>query len=374
MRSHPGSAATILCLLAILAVRSDSAVADTTIASVPNSTPVSVIGGPSGDRMVWSAFDLAQNGYVLMTRLGGANSVVPVPVRGVPFDANLGLTARGNTVAVYSRCRREPGYRTAIGNAIINQFPDWRSGRGCDIYQFDFNTGRESRMAKPSTRRNSEFLPTIWRKRIAFARVFEHRRGRAGDRAYLFTALTTGPSGSKRIPAGPRATVRFCGNRRGKRVCRVPVELGPTALDLWQRQLAFSWVTVNEEGCDSNSGIWLDTIGHGRRKVQTACSGDIQGRELLSPTIARRRINYGWAEFGDTIRSRIRRYHIESGRFEDLLVNTPNRVLLSTAAYSTTTLYLVSGGYEPGCAASPTVVEPGVGPNRAPCPLVESPG
>jgi hypothetical protein len=161
--------------------------------------------------------------------------------------------------------------------------------------------------------------------------------------------------------------------RRGKRVCRVPVELGPTALDLRFRQLAFSWVTNSGGSCNSTSGVWLDAIGGGRSRVQTVCSGDIQAFELLSPTIASARVHYGLAAYGNDTFSRIRRYQIAIHRTEELAVGTSN-VLLSTATDAGTTVYLVSGGYEPGCASAPRVIEPGVGPDTGPCPLIVSPG
>jgi hypothetical protein len=368
MSSHRRRLATILCSLAPLAVGAGPAAAAETVATVQRPATVSSFEG----RLVWSAFDPARNGYLLMTRVGGLTTTVPVTPRSVPFDVDLGPDRLGVTVAVYSRCRREPGLTTAIGNAIINQFPDWRSGRGCDLYKFDFDEGRETRVRGASTIRNSEFLPSIWRNRIAFARVFERRAGRRGQRAYLYRASTTGRGGSTHFPAGPRGTGRFCSVGQGKRVCRVPVELGPTALDLHERRLAFAWTTTRRDSCESSSGIWLDTIGAGRKRIASECSGDIQAVQLLSPTISSARVNYGVAAYGNDTFNRIRRYQIATGRTEELVVGT-NNVLLSTSTGAGTTAYMVSGGFEPGCAAGPQVIEPGVGPDTGPCPLIVAP-
>ena len=118
--------------------------ADVTVATVANPTPVSFFAG----RLVWSEFDPARNGYVLMTQAGGTTSVVPVRPRGVPFDADLGPDEHGDTVAVYSRCGQEPA-----GRGI----PQWRTGRGCDIFKFTFATGRETRISSANGARSSEF-------------------------------------------------------------------------------------------------------------------------------------------------------------------------------------------------------------------------
>jgi hypothetical protein len=374
MPSHARRLTTSLCFLAVLTAGSGNAVADTTVATVPNPSAVSIYNG----RLAWSSFDPARHGFVLMTHSGGVTTTVPGGTRSVPFDVDLGPDRNGQTVAVYSRCRRDPDFTTAIGNVIINQFPDWRSGRGCDLHKFDFDTGRETRVRGASSKSASEFLPTIWRTRIAFARVYERRAGRAGRRAYLYYSSTAGSGHAKHLPAGPRATDRICTIRRGKRMCRVPVELGPTALDLRFRQLAFSWVTNTGGSCNSTSGVWIAAItgrpfGGKRSRVQIVCSGDIQAIELLSPTLASARVHYGLAAYGNDTFSRIRRYQIATHQTEELAVGTSN-VLLSTATDAGTTVYLVSGGYEPGCASAPRVIEPGVGPDTGPCPLIVSPG
>jgi hypothetical protein len=362
--------APILCLMLVLVANASNAAADTTVATLSKPAPVSFFEG----RLAWSSFDPATNAFVLMTRVGGATMALPVEPRSVPFDVDLGPDRNGATVAVYSRCRRDPGFTTAIGNAIINQLPDWRSGRGCDLYKFDFDTGRETRVRGVNTGRASEFLPSIWRNRIAFARVYERRAGKAGQRAYLYRASTTGRGGSKRFIAGPRANLRLCFARRGKRVCRIPVELGPTALDLHGRQLAFAWTTATGPGgCESSSGIWLDTISEARRRIATGCSGDIQAIQLLSPTISSNRINYGYIGFGDSMFNRIHRYNLATNDVEESALGATKTVLW-TSTGAGTTAYLVSGGYEPGCAEGPRVIEPGVGPDTGPCPLVLSPG
>ena len=155
-----------------------------------------------------------------------------------------------------SRRARDP--RT--GNVIARQMFQWSRARGCDIYMFAFDTGAEVRVRYASTRGASEFLPTVWTDRIAFARVFERRRGRAGERAYLYVRPNSlmdsnGPRGrSQRVPAGARARGRFCSGR--PRRCRVLVEPGPTALDLRTRRLAFGW----DSNYEPTSAVYIDTL------------------------------------------------------------------------------------------------------------------
>jgi hypothetical protein len=128
---------SVVCAALVAAAIAPAAHADVTVATVGKPTPVSSHGG----RLAWSAFDPATSRYSLMTRINGVTSPVPVAPRTVPFDVDLGPGESGDTVAVYSRCRRDPGRSGPTGNAIIGQFPDWSTGRGCDVFQFDFASG-----------------------------------------------------------------------------------------------------------------------------------------------------------------------------------------------------------------------------------------
>jgi hypothetical protein len=85
----PKRLAPILILLITLTVAADRAAADATVASVANPSPVSIFNG----RLVWSSFDPARNGYLLMTRTAGVTTTVPVATRNVPFDVDLGPIA-----------------------------------------------------------------------------------------------------------------------------------------------------------------------------------------------------------------------------------------------------------------------------------------
>jgi hypothetical protein len=314
--------------------------ADVTVATVANPTPVSFFAG----RLAWSAFDPARNGYVLMTQASGTTSVVPVQPRGVPFDADLGPDEQGDTVAVYSRCAREPA-----GKGI----PVWRTGRGCDIFKFTFATGRETRVASANGARSSELLPSIWDTRIAFARVYERRKGRAGDLAYLYARSLLGSGSSVRLRSGPRICV--IPPQGGRQVCGVGVEDGPTALDLRGRRLAFTWTTRASLCPATVTGAWLDTVGGGRREIGTVCNSNLQGRQIVSPTITGGQVYYVKSFTGGELGTSgsVLRYRISSHRRTGVFL-VKGRVIMWSATDAGRTFYLLSGGYGPGCAADPS--------------------
>ena len=327
-----------------------------TIATLSRVSSVSAHGG----RVAWSSFDPNLNTFVLMTRFGGTTGQVPVRPRTVPFDVDLGPNRAGQTVAVYSRCRNDPPRREpALGN-VFTQLPDWAGAGGCDIYEFDFAQNRERRIAAASSKRASEFLPSIWKNRIAFARVYEHRRGRAGERAYLYARRLTGSKRSLRLPAGTRSTGKFCSGT--PRRCRSLVEPGPTGLDLAGLKLALGWDSGAPE--NATSAVYLQTIRtRGSRKTLLARvgSGNIQGSELESPSIVDGHVYWTLALFGDNTFNKLQRYTITTGA----LAETPLppaaeqsqdaylRGVLASAVSGGDFLYLSSGLILPGEPCTP---------------------
>jgi hypothetical protein len=350
---------------------STAALADETLTTVSRPTPINAYGG----RLAWSRFDPARNAYELVTRApGGAVTVVPVKPRSVPFDVDLGPGKAGGTLAVYSRCRRDPPKRDpVIGNAIV-QLPDWARGRGCDLYRFDFATGHERRIAGASSREASEFLPTVWKGEVAFARVYERRHGRAGQRPHLYLRSH---GRSRPLLAGIRSRLRFCSGPR--RRCRLKVEPGPTALDLAGRRLAFAWDSGDQGGAISN--IYLETIrrrGISKNLLQRESSGDIQGAEIVSATIDSGKVVWGLTLFGDETGSSLRRYAIRNGARDQTPLPPPGfqdaflRPVLGAAVSGREVFYLLSGPRppnEPGCTPqTPCLAEPGCADTR-PCQL-----
>jgi hypothetical protein len=335
------------------------ALADETVATVAAPTPVSAHAG----RLAWSSFDPARNAYVLMTEAAGVTSEVPIRPRSVPFDVDLGPDTNGDTIAAYSRCSREPPRRDpAIGNAFT-QLPDWRRGRGCDLYKFDFATGRESRIATANSLSGSEFLPSVWEGRVAFARVYERRRGRAGERPYLYVRALEGAGRSVRIPAGTRSKGRFCPGRRPRR-CKLLVEPGPTGLDLWGRRLALGWDSGEVDGASST--IYLETI-RGRRAtkklISRVSSGNVEGDEIESPAIVDGQVGWVLARFGDTTGNALQRYRIKTRARSEAKLPPPAvqaqdpfvRGVFGAAISDSTVFYLASGSTLPGEPCTPQV-------------------
>jgi hypothetical protein len=223
--------------------------ADELVAATDGPTKISAYGG----RLVWSAFDVRRKVFALMTRAGGQTSRVGVPAQKVPFDVDLGPGRSGHVVAVYSRCARP-------SRAIDSRFSvvGYASARDCDLYRYDFVHRRERRLGALSTRSGSEFLPSIWRGRFAFAR----RTDRSHARIYVATlkgrvlrSFAGGPSG----PVEPS---------------RRPSELapGPLSIDLRGRDVAYTWSYYPGDDCPGGDPDAKDDAGISQIRVNTPTS------------------------------------------------------------------------------------------------------
>src|SRR4051794_8719824 len=148
-----------------LALFPAAARADYTVAAVERPTPVSAYAG----HVVWSQYDASIAGYRLVeahaSTAGLVTTQLPAAPRGGPFAADVGPGPAGAAPVVYSRCATEP----RLGD---DQLPVWATGRACDVYELPLGATSEARVAGVSTAASSEFLPSIWRGRVAFARVY----------------------------------------------------------------------------------------------------------------------------------------------------------------------------------------------------------
>ena len=345
MRPSTKVSLALLCLTYL--VFPGIARADEVIATVARPTPIATLDG----RIVWSDYDAATKRYHLTQRLDGATTRLPVAPRSVPFDVDLGPDVDGKPVAAYSRCRRDPPPRSPPRGAIA-QMPEWRLGRGCDIYLYSFEQGREVRVPHTSSRGGSEFLPTVWTDRIAFARRYERRQGRRGRRAYLYARPNTlfadlGRSGhTRRLPAGPSTGP------------------GPTALDLATRRLAFGWDSTDPR---PHSAVYLDVMRNtgrtAKRRLDHGHSGELQGREFIAPQFDQQ-VRVTWlASFeGDKTQADVRRYSFMTGRQEEAMLGPLPadkiwRTAIAGAVDGDAYLYLASGLINPGCSdAEPCLV------------------
>lgn len=190
-------------------------------------------------------------------------------------DVDLGRDRYGDVVAAYSRCEREPRLREGAPG-----LPAWATGRGCDVFLYSLKDGSarvESRIAGASTGESSEFLPSIWRGRVAFSRVYERRGGRSGVVPYLYVRELEGSARSQRQPGGARGETGLP---------------GPTALDLYGRRLGFAWAYARE-GAAQRSEIRLDTLGADHRVV--AWVEDTAGTDFaqVSPSMDRGDVFWG---------------------------------------------------------------------------------
>ena len=350
--------------------------ADDLIGVASRPTPISAYAG----RLAWSAYNPATNSYSLMTSIGGVTSVVPVPPRSVPFDVDLGPDENGDTVAAYSRCSRDPvGRNPAIGN-VLTGLPVWETGRGCDIYRFTFATGRETPIAVANSPMASEFLPTVWKARIAFARVYERKHGIAGRRAYIYARGTAGAGRSQRVPGGSRSKLRFCSGK--PRHCTRLLEPGPTALDLGGRRLAFGWDS-GDEGAPTTAAYYATLSSHPRKhRLDLGSSGEIQATEIFQPSVDTGQVYWARVLFGDTTANSVRRYRIATGERQQAALPTPGgppdafiRSVLALAVDGSAVYYLESGGMLAGepctpqqpCSLEPTCTDAG------PCRLMVAP-
>lgn len=268
------------------------------IATLAAPVPISAYGG----RVVWSE-RLSARSYALTAYVQGRTTRVPVAPRAVPFDVDLGPNAAGHVAAVYTRCaKREPGGPSGYGAPVF-----YERGRGCDIYAFDFATGRERRVAEASSPVANEAWPTIWRGRVAFERAYDRRLAHP----YLYVHAPGHPS--RRLPAGPR---RACG--RGS--CGVLGRAHATGLDLRGRTLAFAWTFGGfEEGLATQ--LRVDGLGGAHVVLDHENGGGLTQVVVGWPSIAGGYVYWSRACFGDESgcpgRHSLRRERLRGGRIEN---------------------------------------------------------
>lgn len=223
--------------------------ADATIATVAKPTTIDAYGG----RAVWSTWDPAAGAYRLTESSGGAVRTVPIAPNPVPFPVDLGPGPHGGTIAVYSRCRRPTAFAISLNGR-----------KGCDLYAYRFTTRREVKLSHASSPDADEFWGTVWRKRLAFMRVYRPKGGL--PRRFLYWRSLNGGGPSHRMQPA-RARLEYD---------------PPQELDLRGDRLAFDAVHENGES------LWVSTIGGGaRRLVRTPGSGaETHHLGVQGPTLA----------------------------------------------------------------------------------------
>jgi hypothetical protein len=239
-------------------------------------------------------------GYRLVLRdPDGEIETAGVDPRGVPFDVDLGPSEDDGVVAAYSRCEQEPDEYGA-GGVLLRT-----TGRGCDIFRLDVSGGEETELEGASTEDSSEYLPSIWRDSVAFARVFEQRDGRRGDLPYLYVRPLDGGR-SDRQPGGSRGDDGLP---------------GPTGLDLYGRRMSFSWEW--RDGDRLRSELRLDTVGGDHELITRLGSRDAPAN-IVTPVGDRGRIFAGARRLGGSAQDdRLLRLRISTDEFSEALLQGP---------------------------------------------------
>jgi hypothetical protein len=272
------------------------------VTRVDRETAIAAYGGV----LAWSQRDAQTELFRLMVRRDGVTAPAPVGPRSVAFDVDVGPTATGSVAAVYSRCEAE--VEGGGADALYGR------GRGCDLYRFDIDTGLERRLDDASSPTASEFWPTIWRDRIAFARTYDNKR----DFPYLYTRPAEGAGRSVRLPGGARGECERNGNT-GRRVCSLQTLSRPAALDLYGRRLAFTWKFSGfAEGLDTE--IRMDTIGGGHVRVAQQNGGGLTSAQLGWPAFEAGRLYFDQECSGDLSgcnrRASLGRFRISTGELD----------------------------------------------------------
>jgi hypothetical protein len=289
-----------------LALWPATARADFTVADSERPTPVSAYAG----HVVFSRYDASIAGYRLVeahaSPAGEVTTQLAAAPRSVPFDADVGPGADGTPTVVFSRCATEP----RLG---ADQLPIWATGRGCDVYELPLGATSETRVAGVSTAASSEYLPSIWRGRVAFARVYEQR----DSFPYVYVR---GDGPSERQPGGLRGATGLP---------------GPMSLDLAGIRLGLTWgATVDG---DSRTDVRLDTTSGGHTLLEFT-TGQGRGERVVDAFVFAGRV--WWAHETDTgPLHRYRRWRIATEKLEEADIPAGRQPTLSIAPQSASSVY-----------------------------------
>ncbi len=307
---------------------------------VADATPIASYRG----HLVFSRA-VGNGGFELVQRIAdGPLQRVPVPLRSVPFDVDVGPTTGGRILAVYTRCATEP--RVNLGFPGITEY---QGGRGCDVFKVDLAGGRETRYTAVNAADGTEFWPTYWKGRIAFARVYDHKR----DYPYLYVKTVASQAPSQRMPGGPRET---CSRQDGKRVCSDDRRSVPQALELYGTRLAFAWRYQGfREGPDYE--LRIDTVGAGHRLMDHINGGGLTSVPIGWPSFEGGRLFWSRGCFGDTSGCQGRERLVKAGytgTLVELQAFAP-RPLLSQERDALMTIVLTDSSGTADCRGDPPV-------------------
>ena len=216
-------AATVLLACVSAAICAPVTLASTQVlASEPAASSISAYGG----MVAWSH---RSNGrFRLRIAYRGNVKTLRLRSRAVPFDVDVGPSASGRPVLVYSRCVDEP--TSSAYRQLETELPAWKDARGCDIYRFNPRTNKEQLLRRLSSLSESETLPAIWRDHIAFAAVSEKPRRARVPRIAIATV-----NGRHRTRLGSGTRGRITGTPSDG------LHPGPGSLDLRGSRTLVGW-------------------------------------------------------------------------------------------------------------------------------------
>src|SRR4051812_29589135 len=206
--------------------------------------------------------------HLTIQRPGGEPERLPVVSRDAPFDVDIGPDSNGEPELIYSRC----------DNALTRE--------GCDLFILSLKPGATERQVNNANAAESDLAPTLWRGRIAWARVYPGATG-----AVVYTKTLTAPRSqpSKRLPGVPQKRNGTATNSRSVR-----------SLELYGTHLAESVIY----GCRGCSGIdtvelrMADTSSGVAEQVAIAASG-LSGQSWIGPSFSDGRLGFYKSCLGD---------------------------------------------------------------------------
>lgn len=251
-----------LLALAATATLPAAALADTTIGPLASATPVKAWSGTA----VLSVRDAATGDYRLATQRGTA---VPQPLPGIapasePFDADIGPGPGGRAVIVFARCAA-PGR--------------------CHLARTTPAGGTETPIDGARATRGYESAPSVWGRRLVFAR---HYRGVKGSQRVYVRPLDAGRDvRSVRLPGVP---ARECDEVER---CRAVTDGTVPELELRGRMLAqnvhFSLRTV---GICGEGQIRLVDVARATSRLVTRTICGLSGSTLLGASLTATHLLY----------------------------------------------------------------------------------
>lgn len=245
------------------------------IAALPNESPVREYAGTA----LLSRYDASARAYRLVVVDGrGAQRVLPVaPARG-PFDADIGPGADGEPLVVLSTC---------VGDDRVAE-PD------CDLQMLRLDGSGPTPIAAANTPERTEYAPTVWRGRIAFAR--------SHTQPVVYTRPLDAPRSmrSRRLPGVPtRRCSELVDRPRTPAACRT-TRRNVQELELRGSLLALDvGYVVRDQAGHGTDEVRLDDLRTGSARRVAKLSFGEGGQDWLGLSFAGGRLGWTKSCFGD---------------------------------------------------------------------------